>query len=209
MFNFSAVTSYRDQKPHKVVQLVIAGLFMLSLQSCSLSSGPEPALGLNFEDLKPYLVDVAAVEVVEEYTSRFDDPFVEHLSPVTPIQGLREWVTARFRAVGSVGTLRIIVTDAGIIGKSLDTNRDFKALFISEQGAEFMGTVSVTIDVLDAQGISLAHVSVHASASKTLAEDASLRDRDYAMFSLTESLLKAFSREASRQINQYFNLFLR
>ena len=36
-----------------------------------------------------------------------------------------------------------------------------------------------------------------------------LRDRDYVMFSLTESLIMAFSAEASRQINQYFDLFLR
>ena len=209
MFKYFVPANLLRKGPYGVIGLVILALFTPILQSCALAPAPVPALALNFENLKPYLVDVAVVEVIEEYRSSFDDPYVEHLSPVTPMQGLRQWASARFRPVGSVGSLRINVTNASIIGKSLDTNKDFKALFISEQGAEFSGTVAVTLDVLDTQGVTVAHISAHASAVKTLAEDASLQDRDYVMFSLTDSLIEAFSGEASRQINQYFNLFLR
>ena len=107
------------------------------------------------------------------------------------------------------GVLLVTITDASIEGRSLDTNKDFKALFISEQGAKLIGTLSVTLEVLNEQNVSLGSIVAYASASRTLAEDASLTDRDYAMFYLTQALLEAFDFEASQQLDQHFSLFLR
>ncbi len=194
---------------YKVVRLAVAGLLVSFLYACTNVPVLEPDFTLNFQYDEPYLIDVAALEIVDQYKSPFSDPYVEHLSPITPAQAVREWVGVRFRPVGAEGRLRVTVTNASIVGKSLDTDKDFKALFISEQGAELTGTLSVTIEVLTAQEVSLAHVLAYSAASKTLAEDASLMDRDYAMFSVTKSLVKAFDVEVSRQIDQYLQLFLR
>ena len=194
---------------YKVVRLAVAGLLVSFLYACTNAPVLEPDFTLNFQDDEPYLIDVAALEIVDQYKSPFSDPYVEHLSPITPAQAVREWVGVRFRPVGAEGRLRVTVTNASIVAKSLDTDKYFKALFISEQGAELTGTLAVTIEVLNTQEVSLAHVTVYSSARKTLAEDANLMDRDYAIFSVTQSLVKAFDVEVSRQIDQYLQLFLR
>lgn len=181
----------------------------LFLFACSSPPLQKTSLSLHFNDSSPYLVDVAAVEVINRYRSPFKDPYVEHLSPVTPADAVRAWVDARFRPVGGEGVLLVTITDASIEGRSLDTNKDFKALFISEQGAKLIGTLSVTLEVLNEQNVSLGSIVAYASASRTLAEDASLTDRDYAMFYLTQALLEAFDFEASQQLDQHFSLFLR
>ena len=62
---------------------------------------------------------------------------------------------------------------------------------------------------LNEQNVSLGRIVAYSSASRTLAEDASLTDRDYAMFYLTQALLEAFDFEASQQLDQHFSLFLR
>ena len=209
MLAFSVVNGGVGLQYFKVLRLAVAGLLVSFLYACTNAPVVEPDFVLGFEKDEPYLVDVATLEIVDQYKSPFSDPHVEHLSPISPAQAVREWVGIRFRPVGAEGRLRVTVTNASIVGKSLDTDKDFKALFISEQGAELTGTLAVTIEVLNTQEVSLAHVTVYSSASKTLAEDASLMDRDYAMFSVTNSLVKAFDLEASRQIDQYLQLFLR
>ena len=209
MLAFSVINDGVGLQYYKVVRLAVAGLLVSFLYACTNAPVLEPNFVLGFQNDEPYLVDVATLEIVDQYKSPFSDPHVEHLSPITPAQAVREWVEVRFRPVGAEGRLRVTVTNASIVGKSLDTDKDFKALFISEQGAELTGTLAVTIEVLNTQEVSLAHVEVYASASKTLAEDASLMDRDYAMFSVTKSLVKALDVEVSRQIDQYLQLFLR
>ncbi|MEE2694575.1 MAG: hypothetical protein VX884_03735 [Pseudomonadota bacterium] len=184
-----------------------AGALLLS--ACSSPPLKKASLSLHFNGSPPYLVDVAAVEVISRYRSPFNDPYIEHLSPVTPAEAARAWVGQRFRPVGEEGTLLVTITDASIEGRSLDTNKDFKALFVSEQGAKLIGTLAVTLEILNEQNASLGSVVAYASASRTLAEDASLTDRDYALFYLTQALLEAFDFEASRQLDQHFNLFLR
>tara|TARA_B100001123_G_C14949249_1_gene882970 strand:+ start:84 stop:716 length:633 start_codon:yes stop_codon:yes gene_type:complete len=188
---------------------VMMGASVFFIVACSSPPLQKTSLSLQLDDAAPYLMDVAAIEVINRYRSPFNDPYVEHLSPVTPADAIRSWASARFRAVGQEGTLLVTITDGSIEGKSLDTNKDFKALFISEQGANFVGTLSVTLEVLDAQNASLGSVVAYSSASRTLAEDASLTDRDYAMFHLTQALLDAFDFEASRQVDKHFHLFLR
>tara|TARA_A100001037_G_scaffold285747_1_gene293378 strand:+ start:125 stop:757 length:633 start_codon:yes stop_codon:yes gene_type:complete len=192
-----------------VGNLAIMSVGTFFLFACSSPPLQKTSLSLHFKDIPPYLVDVAAIEVINRYRSPFNDPYVEHLSPVTPADAIRSWASARFRAVGQEGTLLVTIADGSIEGKSLDTNKDFKALFILEQGANFVGTLSVTLEVLDAQNASLGSIVAYSSASRTLAEDASLTDRDYAMFYVTQALLDAFDSEASRQIDKHFHLFLR
>ena len=206
---FSMINGGVGIQCYKVVRLAVSGLLVSFLYACTNAPMSEPNFVLGFENYEPYLVDVATLEIVDQYKSPFSDPYVEHLSPVTPAQAVREWVSARFRPVGEVGRLRVTVANASIIGKSLDTNKNFTALFISEQGAELTGALSVTVEVLNTQDISVAHVAAYSSARKTLGENASLVDRDYAMFSVTKSLLEAFDVEVSRQIDQYLQLFLR
>ena len=194
---------------YRVGNVVAISAGTLFLFACSSPSLQKTSLSLHFNESPPYLVDVAAIEVINRYRSPFSDPYVEHLSPVTPADAVRAWVDLRFRPVGGEGVLLVTITDASIEGRALDTNKDFKALFISEQGAKLIGTLSVTVEVLSEQNVSLGSVVAYASASRTLAEDASLTDRDYAMFYLTQALLEAFNFEASQQLDQHFNLFLR
>ena len=194
---------------YRVGNIVAISAGALFLFACSSPSLQKTSLSLHFNESPPYLVDVAAIEVINRYRSPFNDPYVEHLSPVTPADAVRAWVDQRFRPVGGEGVLLVTITDASIEGRSLDTNKDFKALFISEQGAKLIGTLSVTLEVLNEQNVSLGSIVAYASASRTLAEDASLTDRDYAMFYLTQALLEAFDFEASQQLDQHFSLFLR
>jgi len=209
MLAFPVINSGGGLQCYKVGLLAVVGLLVSFLYACTNASVLESDFVLSFHNVKPYLVDVDSIEIVDQYKSPFSDPYVEHLSPITPVKAVREWVGVRFRSAGEEGRLRVTIANASIVGKSLDTNKDFKALFISEQGAELTGTLSVTIEILDAQEVSLAHVVVYSSASKTLAEDASLVDRDHAIFSVTKSLVEVLDVEASIQIDQYLQLFLR
>jgi hypothetical protein len=179
----------------------------LALAACA-PPPPEPLYPqITFRNLAPFRLAVASVELVEAYQPPLRAPHVEHESPVPPAVPLRQWVGERLVAAGGAGTARATIRDARITETALPVNQDFEATLRTEQVARFDGRVELVIEVLDERG-TLAGVQAEATRSRTLPEDATLRERDEILFQIAEDLANDLNRVLEENIPRHLGAYL-
>jgi hypothetical protein len=170
---------------------------------------PEPVYPqITFRTLAPFRLAVASVELVEAYRPPLRAPHVEHESPVPPAVPLRRWVSERLVAAGGAGTVRATIRDARITETALPVNQDFEATLRTEQVARFDGRVELVVEVLDERGMQLAAVHAEATRSRTLPEDATLREREEILFQIAEDLANDLNRVLEENIPRYLGAYL-
>ena len=181
----------------------------LAVAACGSHQPSSMNRDIDFGHLKPFLLDVANLEIVNTYKPPFKDPYVEHLVPLSPTEAAWKWATHLLRPVGDEGTARVTISDARIVGEALEVNQDLKSLFTTEQAARYSARIEITIDILDDRRISRAYASGKATANSTVSEDANLAERDEMMIQLTETLLGTFHSAIESQIEQFLAPYLR
>ena len=195
------------------VQAVVLGVLslvgLLVVSACELYPPTSVNNDITFAHLEPYFLNVAILEIVIAYKSPYEDPYVEHLVPVSPSVAAQRWATHLLRPVGKEGVVRVTISDAQIVGEVLGVNQDFKSLFTTEQAARYQARIEITVDILDERHISRAYASGEATASNTVSEDASLAERDQILIELTETLLSTFNVAIAPQIERFFAPYLR
>lgn len=180
----------------------------LALAACA-PPPPEPVYPqITFRNLPPFALAVSSVELVDAYQPPLRAPHVEHESPVPPAVPLRRWVSERLVAAGGAGTARATISDARITETALPINQDFEATFRTEQAARFDGRVEMAIEVLDERGVTRAGVEAKVTRSRTLPEDATLRERDEILFQITEDLANELNRVLEENIPRHLAAYL-
>ena len=195
------------------VQAVVLGILslvgFLVVSACESHPPSSVNRDITFTHLKPYLLNVASLEIVNAYKTPYEDPYVEHLVPISPSTAARQWATHLLHPVGKEGVVRVTISDAQIILEALGVNQDFKSLFTTEQAARYHARIEITIDILDERHISRAYASGVATTSNTVSEGASLAERDEILIELTETLLDTFNTAIAPQIEQFLAPYLR
>ncbi|MDP7547904.1 MAG: hypothetical protein QGF20_11470, partial [Alphaproteobacteria bacterium] len=74
---------------------------------------------LRFNHLPVIELDVARIEIVEQYRSPLRAPNVEHELPLAPARAMRNWAADRLRAVGKSGQAKFIIIDASVKAERL------------------------------------------------------------------------------------------
>jgi hypothetical protein len=173
---------------------------------------PPPAANfpeIAFRDSPPFRVDVAEVALIESYLPPLRAPHVEHESPMPPVVPMRNWVRDRLIADGADGSLKATVVDAHITETLLSVNEDLAANLTTEQGVRFDGRVEMRLEILDRAGSVRASVNGEATRSRTMPEDATLREREEVLFQMAEDLANDLNTELEANIRQHFAPYLR
>jgi hypothetical protein len=163
---------------------------------------------LTYSQLPPINLNVARVDVVQQYHPPGKKPHVEQLFPVVPALAAERWARDRLRAVGNDGVVRFTVVYAGVVEVPLKRTTGIQGMFTVDQSERYDGAIEVKIQILDGQGNELASVSTRAARSHSVPEDITLLGREKAWFEMTEQMMNDLNTALDQQIKQNFAQWL-
>jgi len=184
-----------------------AALAILMLSACSTASPPPAKSTLQFEG-PPIRLDVARIEVVTEYTSPLKPPNVEHMMPVPPAMAAQRWAETRFQAVGSARVAKLLIQEGSVVEVPLKKSEGVRGFFTTDQEARFDGKLAVTLTILDDRAFGLGTAAAEATRSRTLAEKATLNDRDKLYYALADDLMRDIDSVMQKQITMNLPRFV-
>lgn len=186
-----------------------AVLGLIALGACQSSPPPLLLAEVTFSHLPPFRLDVAAIEYVDRFVAPLEPPHVEGLFPVTPANVARRWVEDRLAAAGTGRTARATLIDASATRQALATGGGVTGFFTDEQEERYDVALDLMIEIVGADGRYIeAHVRASAAASATVAEDATLEERDGALHRLTEEAIQSLDRELDAGIRRHLADYL-
>lgn len=186
---------------------IAAGL--LALSACAAPSTQQTYPELTYGHHGVINLDVARVEFTNAYQPPLRDPNVEHRAPANPSVVMERWVRDRLRASGVTGEARVVLRDAKIVETRLAVQGGLRGAFTTDQGYRYDANIEVEIQLRDAGGVQRAFAKAQASRSRTVAEDATLAQKDKVLFDLVEATMTEINGEFERQIRQYLGRYVR
>jgi hypothetical protein len=195
--------------PDRLTRRALIGAGLVALAGCE-SAPPSPTFAeITFAHLPPIVLDVARIEFVETFKAPGELPHVEDRFPVAPASAARRWAADRLRAGGTQGTARVNLLDASATREPLETQDGVTGFFTDEQAERYDVSVVMRLEVV-AEGSRYVegHVEASARQSTTVAEDATLDERDRALYALTETVMHGFDKEFEAGIRAHLGRFV-
>jgi len=188
-----------------VAAAILAGM----LAACQ-SEPPRPRYPeITFTELAPMRLDVARIDVVNEYVPPLKPPNIEQEFPVNIAAVAERWAHDRLRAVGSTGSARVVIKDASAVETDLRKTPGLKGMFTTDQASRFTSRVAMAVEVRNDHGFKDAAAEASATRTRTLPENATLNDRDQLFFDMTEAMMRDVDAELEKNIRAYMGRFLR
>jgi hypothetical protein len=186
--------------------VVVAAL----LSGCAGAPPAATVAEITFTHLPPINLDVAAIELVEQFVAPLEPPHVEGDLPVTPAAAAKRWVTDRLVPAGTTRIARVTLEDASATEQALATEGGMSGLFTSEQAKRYDVTVAMRIEIID-QATRFVEGFATASAAKstTIAEDATLDERDRTLLGLVEAVMQDLDENLDLSIRRHLARFVR
>lgn len=158
-----------------------------------------------------FQLDVAQIEVVSTYQAPLVLPNVEHRFPVTPSRMLQRWASERLVPTGFPDRKgRFIIEDASVRENEIARQGGIRGAFTNQQAQLYEGAVRATLEILDPLGLRRdAFASASAARSQSVAENASVADREQAWGQLCTAMMSGFNTEMDRQIRANLAPFVR
>jgi hypothetical protein len=168
---------------------VLAIAATLALGACTSTPPRQQVRQISFANLAPISFDVARVEVVQQYQPPQVAPNVDHLTPVPPSDAIRRWANERVRAMGSSGTMRVIIKDASITETHLAGTTGVRGAFTTDQSERYDGRLSVDLVVEVPSRHFQGYTGATVARTISVPENVSLQGREDAWHSLVERMM--------------------
>ncbi|MGB1027396.1 MAG: hypothetical protein ACPGYL_12630 [Rhodospirillaceae bacterium] len=183
---------------------IALALGSVGLVACT-NTPPQPVFAdISFRHLEPMQFAVSRVDVRNLHTPTFTAPNVEHEMPFPPSAVAQRWALDRLKADGSGDlVMRVTIYDAAVTEKDLTVEKGLIGAFKTEQAERYDGALDVAIEIMDASGILLAHTSSKVWRHITLAENASINDREQAWYALSERMGQELDRELTAGLQNW------
>jgi hypothetical protein len=169
---------------------VVTGLMMTA--ACTAAPPATDSMPIQtFEQMQQIRLNVAKVEVSDEYQAPTGNGHVEYMFPVTPATATRQLIEKKLLAQGDQNILRVIIEDASAQRETLQVTNDFWGTFRNDPAERYMAQVKLRFELVSesAPDIVKGHASVIGKRGKTVMENASPADRDQAMTELNDALM--------------------
>lgn len=190
----------------KFFVLALAALALASCQDAPTSSGPG---GINFGGKPPLRLNVAQINVVENYRPPMKLPNVDHTLATPPIMAIKQWAGQRFVASGGQGNLEITVEDASVVETPLQKKDGLTGFFTDDQEARYDAHIKITLRVYDGVNtISVAEAQAETARWRTINEKATVAQRDAMFHAMLQDMMQQLDSESEMRIRQYFGRFI-
>jgi hypothetical protein len=153
-------------------------------------------------------LDVAAVEIVDDYVPPLAKPNVEHEFPVTPAGAAARWGADRIAVAGAEGKARFVIVEAAVRETTLEKRRGVVGAFYVDQEYRYDGVLEVMVEVRSPRGFRNAFATARASYSRTVPEDITVNDRMQVFYEITEALMRSLDTELEQNIRQHLAPYL-
>lgn len=157
--------------------------------------------GIGFAEKAPITLDVASIEVDNQYVPPMRDPHVEHTVPVSPAEAVRLWTQDRLRAGGASGTARVVIRNASVMEEPLERTGGVRGWFTKDQSERYTGRLQVEIVVENPGFQGTATTSV--TRSTTVPEDVSLAEREKVMLDLVRAMARDLDGQLEPAMRQH------
>lgn len=189
---------------------LFAALALFAVAACQPAPVSYTLSPVSFRAQPAINVNVAKINIVEDYTSPAHAPNVEHQMTMSPAQGVKIWASERLKAVGNSGQLDVVITDAAVKEIKLPLKQGVRGFFTEDQSERYDAALSVTLRLYDGtSSMSRAQGDVNVTRSRTISEKASLADREKLWHDMSIEMVQAYDREAETRLRQYFSTYLR
>jgi hypothetical protein len=187
----------------------IIGLVLVAgLVGCETPATRPVFPDIRFTDQPRLRLDVAKIEVQDEFRPSFQAPNVEHLFPVPPQRAAENWVKDRLEATGTTRRARVRIVDASVKEVELPRTPGLTGTFTKDQAQRYDASIEMAIDILGDRGFVERTVSAKASRSQSVAEGITPNERDTVWYNMTKQLLADENLELEKQMRANFNYFL-
>ncbi|NNG04223.1 MAG: hypothetical protein HKM95_08990 [Inquilinus sp.] len=168
--------------PGRLAALLIA---VLAVAGCET---PPPAAlpDITFANLPGLSLDLARIEVAQSYDPPLSEPHVDHLLQTPPMSVLRRWAEERLIPIGPAGTGTLTIVDASIVEEALARTPGLSGVLRQEQSERYTARFAVRLDFEDPNTGQSGYSEASIERSITVAENATLNDRERVWFELTE-----------------------
>lgn len=172
---------------------------------------PNPTPGfpeLTFSHQPAIRLNVARIEVINEYRMPFKAPNIEHLVPVAPGAAAERWAADVLKPAGRQGTAQFVITRAPVTEEKLKTKSGVQGVFSIDQSERYEGVLEARIVILEGNK-PVGTVRAVASRSRTSREDASPNQRAKLWYGIIERLMYDFDAEMRKQVGAHLRGHLR
>lgn len=186
--------------------LVFSVLAAVLLAGCETPVEERRFPQIGFSHQSPIALNVAAVKVEKPAPSTVQGS-VEHELPVTLSAVAERWAQQRLKPVGQQGTAVVRIEEAQMIEERLKKKGGIKGAFTTDQTERYRATLRMSVSIADQTGQAEARAS--GNRTRTVAEDASLADREKVWFQMVESLSRNVDKVLEEQIRKHMTAYLR
>ncbi len=163
---------------------------------------------IHFTNLPRLQLEVAAIDIKDEFQPSFREPNVEHLFPVTPEHAVENWAKDRLQAVGTSLRARVRIIDASVKEAQLPRTQGLTGAFTTDQAQRYDANLEVNVDILDDRGFALRSVSAKTSRSQSVAEGITPNQREQIWYDMTKALMNDLDQELEKQMRANFGTYL-
>lgn len=182
-------------------------LALLILAACQAPPTRPTFPDLHFTGAPPLRLDVATIEVRQDYREPFQAPHVEQLFPVAPGHAAQNWAHDRLLAAGRSNRAVFVVRTASAIETPLPKSEGVKGAFTTEPTQRYDLRLEATLQIIDPQGVAVRTANAQAVRSQSLLEGITPNEREQAWYDMTKALMADFDRQMSGEIQGNFGLY--
>lgn len=164
---------------------------------------------LTFAGRQPIVLDAGRIEIVDEYRMPLADPNVEHRAPLAPGAAAERWARDVLKPSGTGGRAVFRITRGSLVAADLKTTGGMKGWFTVDQAERYDAAIEGRLDLYGPDGRLLGNASAQATRYQTIAENASLNDRQRLWYNLVEATAKDFAGAMEQAIRRELRVYAR
>ena len=177
------------------------------LAACAQTPPPHPLPDLTFSQLGKIQLNVASVEIVENYIPPLRGPNIEHLFPLSPTQAARRWSEDRLSALGTKGRAQFFIDTASVVETVLPVEKGLRGAVTVDQASRYDATLVATLEIRNDRNFRLAFATARAERSLTVPEDLTLNERNAIQFRLVEDLMADLNAALESKIAEFLSAY--
>jgi len=181
---------------------IMAGGFAASLLLAGCQSTPPPPVNFTSPEGELLRLAVAATDIISDYTSPGEKPYIDHLYTPSPSDLLMEWAGTRLTPVDTSGNLLFTITRAAMTETSLAGDESLKSLVTNEQSRLVRVELEGIFSFSHPSASRSATLVVRSNYESSIADDTTPAEADQLRLKIARNTVNLFEMEFRRQLDQ-------
>jgi len=163
---------------------------------------------ITFTHKDPILLDVARIEVIDQYQSPGISPNVEQEFPVSIEETAKRWARDRLKAAGSSGTATVRILDASVTEQQLEVEDGLTGLLTTDQSEKYSARLLIEIRAENPSRNLTGSASAEALRSRTVLEGLTLNEREKVWYEMAENISGDMDQQMEQAIRDHMSAFI-